>query len=142
MASIFSVFGEILIDNTNADKSIDSTTEKAEKSRARNLTLLHKYYDWQLIESLPLAALGGLLSFATEEEKRLEKAEQEKRLFPLWLANYALAKLQGSEAMDYETFINQTFSEVPPPAPKKEKSADDITAEFAPIIEADRRKGG
>lgn len=48
--------------------------------------------------------------------------------------------------MDYETFINQTFnqtfSEVPPPAPKKEKSADDITAEFAPIIEADRRKGG
>ena len=54
----------------------------AEKSRARNLTLLHKYYDWQLIESLPLAALGGLLSFATEEEKRLEKAEQEKRLFP------------------------------------------------------------
>lgn len=44
--------------------------------------------------------------------------------------------------MDYETFINQTFSEVPPPAPKKEKSADDITTEFAPIIEADRRKGG
>ena len=44
--------------------------------------------------------------------------------------------------MDYETFINQTFSEVLPPAPKKEKSADDITAEFAPIIEADRRKGG
>lgn len=32
MASIFSVFGEIVIDNTNADKSIDSTTEKAEKS--------------------------------------------------------------------------------------------------------------
>ena len=44
--------------------------------------------------------------------------------------------------MDYETFINQTFSEVLPPAPKKKKSADDITAEFAPIIEADRRKGG
>lgn len=30
MASIFSLFGEILIDNTNADKSIDKTTEKAE----------------------------------------------------------------------------------------------------------------
>ena len=58
------------------------------------------------------------------------------------ISNYALAKLQGSEAMDYETFINQTFSEVPPPAPKKKKSADDITTEFAPIIEADRRKGG
>jgi hypothetical protein len=35
MASIFSVFGEILIDNTNADKSIDSTTEKAEKSSSK-----------------------------------------------------------------------------------------------------------
>ena len=43
--------------------------------------------------------------------------------------------------MDYETFINQTLSETSP-APKKEKLADDITAEFAPIIEADRRKGG
>lgn len=32
MASIFSLFGEILIDNTNADKSIDTTTKKAEKS--------------------------------------------------------------------------------------------------------------
>ena len=30
MASIFSLFGEILIDNTNADKSIDKTTKKAE----------------------------------------------------------------------------------------------------------------
>lgn len=35
MASIFSVFGEILIDNTNADKSIDNTTEKAKKVAQR-----------------------------------------------------------------------------------------------------------
>lgn len=35
MASIFSLFGEILIDNTNADKSIDKTTEKAEKSGSK-----------------------------------------------------------------------------------------------------------
>lgn len=32
MASIFSLFGEVYIDNTNANKSIDTTTEKAEKS--------------------------------------------------------------------------------------------------------------
>ena len=45
------------------------------ESRARSLTLLHKYYDWQLIESLPLAALGELLSFARSEEERLDKLE-------------------------------------------------------------------
>lgn len=32
MGKLFSLFGEILIDNTNADKSIDETTDKAEKS--------------------------------------------------------------------------------------------------------------
>ena len=32
MASIFSLFGEVLIDNTNANKSIDDTTQKAENS--------------------------------------------------------------------------------------------------------------
>lgn len=35
MASIFSVFGEILIDNTNADKSIDTTTKKPRKAAKR-----------------------------------------------------------------------------------------------------------
>lgn len=32
MGKIFSLFGEILIDSTNADKSIDTTTKKVEKS--------------------------------------------------------------------------------------------------------------
>ena len=35
MASIFSLFGEVFIDNTNANKSIDQTTEKAEKSGSK-----------------------------------------------------------------------------------------------------------
>lgn len=35
MASIFSLFGEVLIDNTNANKSIDQTTEKAENSGSK-----------------------------------------------------------------------------------------------------------
>ena len=35
MASIFSLFGTIFIDNAEADKSIDSTTEKAEKSGSK-----------------------------------------------------------------------------------------------------------
>lgn len=106
--------------------------------------LLHKYYDWQLIESLPLTALDELLSFAQKEEKRTEREELEKRLFPLWLANYALGKLQGAEVMDYEEFINQTLEPATAPIKptKKEKTADEIIAEFMPIVEADRRKGG
>ncbi len=35
MASILSLFGTILIDNTAANKSIDTTTEKAEKSGSK-----------------------------------------------------------------------------------------------------------
>ena len=35
MASIFTVFGEYLIDNTKANKSIDDTTTKAEKSGSK-----------------------------------------------------------------------------------------------------------
>ena len=35
MASILSLFGTILIDNTQANKSIDTTTEKAEKSGSK-----------------------------------------------------------------------------------------------------------
>lgn len=35
MASIFSLFGEVFIDNTNANKSIDQTTEKAENSGSK-----------------------------------------------------------------------------------------------------------
>ena len=35
MASIFRVLGEIFVDNAAADKSIDTTTEKAEKSGSK-----------------------------------------------------------------------------------------------------------
>ncbi len=35
MASIFSLFGEVLIDNTNANKAIDTTTQKAEGSGSK-----------------------------------------------------------------------------------------------------------
>lgn len=115
----------------------------AKESRARSLTLLHKYYDWQLIESLPLTALGELLSFTEKEEKRLEKEKAEKQLFPLWLANYALGKMQGSEVMSFEEFVNQTLSpSEPQEKQKKKKSAEDIMVEFMPLVEADRKKGG
>lgn len=105
---------------------------------------MHKYYEWQLIESLPLTSLGELLSFAHNEEKRLEKHEIEKQLFPLWLANYLIAKLQGAEqVMDFEEFMKQTTSPAATPKPKIQKrTAEDIMADFMPLVEADKQRGG
>lgn len=110
---------------------------------------MHKYYEWQLIESLPLTSLGELLSFAHNEEKRLEKHEIEKQLFPLWLANYLIAKLQGVEqVMDFEEFMKITTSPGEAPKPKTQKpktqkrTAEDIMAEFMPYVEADKQRGG
>lgn len=105
---------------------------------------MHKYYEWQLIESLPLSSLGELLSFAHNEEKRLEKHEIEKQLFPLWLANYLIAKLQGAEqVMDFEEFMKLTTSPGEAPKPKIQKrTAEDIMAEFMPLVEADKQRGG
>lgn len=48
--------------------------------------------------------------------------------------------------MDYEEFINLTLkaptATTAPQKPKKERTAEDIKAEFMPLVEADRRKGG
>lgn len=46
--------------------------------------------------------------------------------------------------MDYEEFISQTLelATAPIKPTKKKKTADEIIAEFMPIVEADRRKGG
>ena len=90
-----------------------------------------------------MAALGELLSYARNEEERLERQEREKQLFPLWLANYALSKLQGNaEVMDFEAFINQTMQTKETPPPEKKRTAEEIMAEFAPIIAADKQRGG
>lgn len=84
-----------------------------------------------------------MLSYARNEEEHIQKEELEKRLFPLWLANYTVAQLNGSEIMDYEAFILQTLAQQNKPMKQKvQKTADDITAEFMPIIEAYRRKEG
>lgn len=93
-----------------------------------------------------MAALGELLSFACSEEERLERIEREKQLFPLWLANYALSKLQGgAEVMNFEDFVAQAIQPTAPTPPRKmkgKKTAEEILAEFAPIIEADKQRGG
>ena len=90
-----------------------------------------------------MSALGELLSYARNEEEQRGKLELEKQLFPLWLANYALAKIQGrEEVMDFEEFVNQTFEPAAVSNKKQAKTAEDITAEFMPIVEADKKRGG
>ena len=96
------------------------------------MTLLHKYYDWQLIENLPLSALDGLLSFA-------QKKEIESRTFPLWLANFAVCKMKGTESISFDNFLAAIEQSVDG-KPEKEsgRSGEEILAEFTHIIEAQR----
>ena len=84
-----------------------------------------------------------MLSFAYKEEKNTQKAELEKRLFPLWLVNYAVAKIKpGLEVMEYDEFIKFVLSDAPVPQPQAEKNrtAEDIMAELMPLVKADKRR--
>lgn len=44
--------------------------------------------------------------------------------------------------MDFEAFVEQTLKPGTPPPKKKKRTAEDILAEFAPMIEADKQRGG
>ena len=86
-----------------------------------------------------------MLSFAYKEEERLRKDELEKRLFPLWLAEYALSKMQGNEpTMDFEQFMSAVFEEPgkTPVKAQEKKTAEDIMSELMPLVEADKKRGG
>lgn len=87
-----------------------------------------------------------MLSFAYNEEKRKAKEKLEDKLFPLWLANYAVSKMrdESAEIMDFEEFMQSTLeaSGAPSKKQKEQRTAEDIIAEFMPLVEADRKKGG
>lgn len=74
-----------------------------------------------------------MLSFA-------QKKEIEEKAFPLWLANYAISKFQGLEAMEYSEFIEglNLDTEIKDVSKKKERTAEEILAEFEPVIHAAR----
>ena len=59
----------------------------------------------------------------------MQKAELEKRLFPLWLVNYAAAKIKpGLEEYDNPEYLAKVLSDSPAPQPKTEnkRTPDDI----------------
>ena len=80
--------------------------------------------------------LGELLRYANAREKEELEKDLEKRLFPLWLANYAVAKMKGNETVEYGDFLNKVYDRTSDisPAPSKKKTAEEILAEFAPYI--------
>lgn len=88
----------------------------------------------QLIGDLPLSALGGLLSYAEEQE-----------LKPLWIANFAVCKLTKKECISYEDFISGVFGYQETPTKNEKASAEKIDAELSRIADIDReriKKGG
>ena len=46
--------------------------------------------------------------------------------------------------MDYAEYVKTVLSDAPVPQPKAEKkrTAEDIMAEFMPLVEADKKRGG
>jgi hypothetical protein len=82
-----------------------------------------------------------LLSYARKEEKQLAKLETEKQLFPLWLSNFVVAKLKGDEVnIDFEEFVNECLKPGKPQPKNAKRTAEDIKAEFMPIIKADKNR--
>lgn len=87
----------------------------------------------QLVGELPLTALGGLLSYAEEQE--IETSTR-----PLWLIHFALSKLRGEENMPYDEFLDIVLGRKEPEPEREKQKPEDIVARFAPIIEADKKR--
>lgn len=72
---------------------------------------------------------------------RIRREETEKQLRPLWIANWAISRLNGGTGdISYEDFLKEIF-EQPTPKPSN-RSPEDIMKEFMPFVEAERAKGG
>lgn len=98
--------------------------------------LLHQYYDWQLVERLPLRCFGELLTAARKREEHEEKDKSDKLMLGLWIVRFAVDCLRGEEPIGLEEFM----AEETPLPPKK--TADEIMADILPIIDAERRRNG
>lgn len=93
---------------------------------------------------MPLSHLGELLEFAYKEEERKTKREQEKQLFPLWLVAYGVSRLKNTPMMSFEEFLNTARADAAKnrrKEPLSKRTADEILSDFAPFIEADRKRG-
>lgn len=85
----------------------------------------------QLIGDLPLSALGELLSYAEEQE-----------LLPLWIANFAISKLEKKESISFEDFISGVFGREKNSHQSQRKSPEEIETELMEIADRDRKRTG
>ena len=79
-----------------------------------------------------LSCLSELIYYAAEREA-------ERDIMPLWLANFILQSIKGQEPISFDDFLNS----VKPGAAQKTKNArtaEQITSDIMPFIEADRRR--
>lgn len=77
--------------------------------------------------------LDNLVSFA-------RKQETEKSLFPLWLATTTISKLNNTECIEFNDFIDKVST---PNTSEtiSNRSPEDIINEFLPVVENDRKRG-
>lgn len=94
---------------------------------------------------MPFSCLGELLDFAIFEDKRKQEAEDRKELTKLWFVHYLASKLGKQQPMEYKDFMEKSLNSTEPASvtkkkPSKKKSAEEIMAEFMPIVERDSLK--
>lgn len=97
--------------------------------------LLHQYYDWQLVERLPLRCFGELLTAARKRDEQEEKEKTDKLMLGLWIVRFAVDCIRGEEPIGLEEFMAVDDE-------KPKRCADDIMADILPIIDAERRRNG
>lgn len=78
-----------------------------------------------------------MLSFAQKQENDEQEKEIIKLTLPLWLINYAVSNLRGIEPMSYADYM-RGIKDSNNTQTKKDRTAEQILAEFAPLIEGER----
>ena len=72
-----------------------------------------------------------------------EERETEEAVRPLWIAHYAIKKLNGEDPVSYEDLLHSLLSDdCSAEIKREERTPESIEAEFLSIVEADRRKEG
>lgn len=77
--------------------------------------------------------LDNLISFA-------KRQEAEKSLFPLWLATTTISKLNNTDCIGFDEFVNSVV-DLNNDEVLSDKTPEDIINEFLPIVENDRKRG-
>lgn len=71
--------------------------------------------------------------------KFANEKEIEGVLYPLWLSHHTAKQITGGEVVSYSELLGR-IKQKEETRNEPQRSVDEITAEFAPMIEAHRRK--